>query len=131
MKKYSLSPNLILVEKLLNETSVQVNIISGQLDLIVATPGTVKWVKKMHWHGAKEYKEAKREAIAIDNILEGYYKTQGNFTFYWINRAGHMVPLDNPKAMNFLLQKITKYHETEKSVENDKINDKIRHISSQ
>lgn len=102
---------LVAVERLLNETSVQVNIVTGQLDLIVATPGTVKWVKKMKWSGAKEYKAAKRHAIAIDSILEGYYKSLGNFTFYWVNRAGHMVPLDNPKAMNYLLQRITKYHE--------------------
>lgn len=99
------------VEKLLNETSIEVNIITGQLDLIVATPGTVKWVKKLKWPGAIDYKTADRKIILVDNVLEGYYKKQGNFGFYWINRSGHMVPLDNPNAMDYLLRKVTKYNE--------------------
>lgn len=38
---------LYIVELLLNETSVDVSIITGQLDLIVATPGTLNWVNRI------------------------------------------------------------------------------------
>lgn len=97
------------VEKLLNETSIQVNIITGQLDLIVATPGTVEWVEKVQWPGAQGFGDSKRSPIGVNYVLEGYYKQHNNFALYWINRAGHMVPADNPGAMDWILQRVTKY----------------------
>lgn len=98
------------MEKLLNETSIEVNIITGQLDLIVATPGTVEWVNKVKWAKASKYATSKRRIIGVNNVLEGYYRKQDKFALYWINRAGHMVPVDNPAAMDFVLRRVTKYN---------------------
>ncbi|XP_060523994.1 retinoid-inducible serine carboxypeptidase-like [Cylas formicarius] len=96
-----------VVERLLNETSISVNVLSGQLDLIVATPGTVKWVENLRWKNASEYLKAPRRGFSVNGIYEGYEKSYGTLTFYWVLRAGHMVPADNPKGMEYILKKVT------------------------
>lgn len=100
---------LSLVEKLLEETSIEVNIITGQLDLIVATSGTVDWVNKVKWAGASAYAASERKIMGVNDVLEGYYKKHNKFALYWVNRAGHMVPSDNPAAMDWILRRVTKY----------------------
>lgn len=57
---------------------------SGQLDLICATPGTVQWINHMNWYGKDEYKEAVRDGIGVNNILEGYQRHHDNFSMYWV-----------------------------------------------
>lgn len=98
-----------VVETLLNSTTVKVSVFSGQLDLICATPGTVKWVNDMNYLGKVQYEAAPRNGITVDRVLEGYKKTNGNFTMFWVNRAGHMVPADNPAAMSYILRSMTGY----------------------
>lgn len=101
---------LVVVERLLTETDIEVHIITGQLDLIVATPGTVEWVKKLQWPNAAAYVASPRSTLVMNGIIEGYYKQYEKFSMYWINRAGHMVPFDNPPAMDYILRKVTKYN---------------------
>lgn len=48
-----MKPVVEMVEKVLNETSVKVNVYSGQLDLICSTPGTIAWINRMNWSGMK------------------------------------------------------------------------------
>lgn len=107
--KIKISLVFFLVEELLNKTDLKVSVISGQLDLICATPGTVNWIDKMNWTDKLNYVAAPRDAITVNDILEGYYKESGNFTMFWINRAGHSVPNDNPLAMSFILKKLTSF----------------------
>ncbi|XP_017772123.1 PREDICTED: retinoid-inducible serine carboxypeptidase-like [Nicrophorus vespilloides] len=99
--------NTEVVEQLLNSTDIKVFVFSGQLDLIVDTPGTVLWVDRLNWAGKKQWETAKRNVISVEGINEGYRKEVGNLGLYWVNRAGHMVPADNPKAMDFILRKLT------------------------
>lgn len=70
---------------------MQVVVYNGQLDLIVSSFGTLRWVDRLKWPGSSMWQSAKREPFIIDNIIEGYVKSAGNLHFYWINRAGHMV----------------------------------------
>uniref|UniRef100_U5EQW7 Carboxypeptidase n=1 Tax=Corethrella appendiculata TaxID=1370023 RepID=U5EQW7_9DIPT len=106
-----MKPVTNVVELLLNNTNIEVAVITGQLDLIVATPGTIKWVENLNWAGRAGYLKAPRDPIAPFGILEGYQKSYSNLYVYWANRAGHMVPFDNPVAMDHILQKHTKYNE--------------------
>lgn len=99
----------ILVPRLLNETSVKVNIYSGQLDTLVPTTATLALIKDWAWNDKSEYLEANRTTIVIKGILQGYKKVGGNFGMYWINRSGHMAPSDNPVAMQYVLQSVTQY----------------------
>ncbi|KAL7300071.1 hypothetical protein TKK_0007081 [Trichogramma kaykai] len=95
------------VQRLLDETSLKVFVYNGQLDLIVDTPGTLLWVEKMRWARYLDWKTAPRVPVVVDGVIEGYQKSSGNFAFYWINRAGHMVPADNPAGMSALLANLT------------------------
>lgn len=90
-------------------TDLKVSVFSGQLDLICATAGTVNWIEKMQWSYRDLYNKAPRLPISADGILEGYEKSAGNFTMFWVNRAGHMVPADNPSAMSHILRKLTNF----------------------
>ena len=84
-------PVVRIVESLLNTTSLSVNVYSGQLDLIVDTMGTTRWVERMHWPGIPQWKKATRQPITINNSTEAFAKTYKAFGFYWILKAGHMV----------------------------------------
>lgn len=98
-----MKPVTHIVEQLLNETSIKVQVVTGQLDLIVDTPGTVLWVDKLRWAGSSKWKNVPRDALAVNGINEGYKKILDNFSVFWVNRAGHMVPADNPIAMEAIL----------------------------
>lgn len=80
-----MKPVVKTVEEVLNSTTVKVVVYSGQLDLICATPGTVEWVNNMKWYGDKEYANAPRDGIGVNNILEGYSRQYGNFSMYWVS----------------------------------------------
>uniref|UniRef100_A0A8D8N5G1 Carboxypeptidase n=1 Tax=Culex pipiens TaxID=7175 RepID=A0A8D8N5G1_CULPI len=100
-----MKPAMDVIELLLNNTSVDVVVITGQLDLIVATPGNVVWVEKLKWTGRNDYLNAPRTGVGAKGILEGYQKSYGKLSVYWALRAGHMVPADNPALMDYILQK--------------------------
>ncbi|XP_049826421.1 retinoid-inducible serine carboxypeptidase [Aethina tumida] len=104
-----MKPVTHVVERLLNETSLIVAVYNGQLDLIVDTPGQVKWVDELRWEGSEIWKVAGRQPIVVDGMIEGFVKGVQTLTFYWINRAGHMVPADNPPAMNYILKHVTQH----------------------
>lgn len=91
----------------MNTTSVKCFVINGQLDLIVDTPGTVKWVDALQWTGKDGYVNKQRQSMVVNGIIEGYEKTYSTFGMFWVNRAGHMVPADNPTAMDYILRKLT------------------------
>ncbi|XP_042876881.1 retinoid-inducible serine carboxypeptidase-like isoform X1 [Penaeus japonicus] len=83
------------VEMLLNTTTMAVVVYNGQLDLIVDTPGVEKWVEGMNWAGTSHWISATRKPIESSaGATEAFSKNFKNFTFYWILKAGHMVPAD-------------------------------------
>ncbi|XP_035792569.1 retinoid-inducible serine carboxypeptidase-like [Anopheles albimanus] len=100
-----MKPAIDVMELLLNNTSLDVVIITGQLDLIVATPGNVRWIEKIQWDGRNSYLQAPRNAVGRNGVLEGYEKSYGKLAVYWALRAGHMVPADNPTLMDHILEK--------------------------
>ncbi|XP_016978057.2 retinoid-inducible serine carboxypeptidase-like [Drosophila rhopaloa] len=97
------------IPRLLNETSVKINIYSGQLDALVPTSATLATIKDWVWKDKSDYLRANRTAIVVDGILQGYEKVGGNFGMYWINRSGHLAPSDNPTAMQYVLKSVTEY----------------------
>ncbi|CAG9578653.1 unnamed protein product [Danaus chrysippus] len=97
------------VEKLLDETDIIITKYNGNLDLICSTTGQILWVDRLRWHGAEGYKNATRHPIWVNNQLEGYYKSYGNFRFFWINKAGHSVPRDNPAGSSAFLRDMTSF----------------------
>ncbi|KAH8334419.1 retinoid-inducible serine carboxypeptidase-like [Drosophila kikkawai] len=94
---------------LLNETSIKVNLYSGQLDIIVPTAATLALIQDWVWVNKSQYLQANRTPIVIEGRLQGYEKVGGKFGMYWINRSGHMAPEDNPTAMEYVLKVVTQY----------------------
>ncbi|KAH8279758.1 hypothetical protein KR054_004263, partial [Drosophila jambulina] len=99
----------LLVPRLLNETSISINIYSGQLDVLVPTSATLALIKDWAWENKSEYLQANRTPIVIEGRLQGYEKVGGKFGMYWINRSGHLAPGDNPTAMQYVLRAVTQY----------------------
>ncbi|KAK3930483.1 Retinoid-inducible serine carboxypeptidase, partial [Frankliniella fusca] len=103
-----MKPVTSIVEQLLNETDVKVAVLSGQLDLIVDTPGTLAWAERLYWKiGDYWVNQAPRTPLVVNGVVEGFVKETSQFAFYWISRAGHMVPADNPAAAIEVLRVLT------------------------
>ncbi|GAB1608343.1 retinoid-inducible serine carboxypeptidase-like [Argonauta hians] len=87
-----------IVNELIRSTNLKVIVYSGQLDLIVATIGTEKWVQDLDIFNV--FKKTNRRVL-VDPITQkvmGYRKSLKNFSFYWMLNSGHMIPSDNPSG---------------------------------
>lgn len=98
-------PVVNIVDQLL-AAGVNVTVYNGQLDLIVDTMGQELWVKQLKWDGLKYFNSIKWTALEDPqqpNQTGAFYKTYKNFAFYWILKAGHMIPSDQgPMALRML-----------------------------
>lgn len=98
-------PVVDIVDQLLT-TGVNVTVYNGQLDLIVDTMGQERWVKQLKWMGLPEFNKLRWTALddpTSPGITGAFYKSHKNFSFYWILRAGHMIPSDQgPMALQML-----------------------------
>jgi len=61
----------------------------------------------MKWHGKKSFNAAKDKQWKMNNSgkveVVGRERTHGGFTFLQIHKAGHMVPMDQPKVALHML----------------------------
>ena len=90
-----------LVDFLLNSTKLEVTVYNAQLDLICDTLGVEGWVETLEWEGLKPFYEQPRNIITLHpkgNYTIGFVKNYETFSFYWMLRAGHMLPLDQGEA---------------------------------
>lgn len=84
-------------------SNYRVMLYNGQLDIIVAYPLTVNFLKKLNFTGAEEYKIARRNIWYVEKDIAGYFKQAGNLTEVLVRNAGHLVPRDQPKwALNLI-----------------------------
>lgn len=83
------------VSELLNDYKIL--FFNGQLDIIVAYPLTVNFLKNLNFSSAEEYKTAPRKIWHVDEYIAGYVKQAGNLTEVLVRNAGHMVPFDQPE----------------------------------
>ncbi|KPJ20357.1 Venom serine carboxypeptidase [Papilio machaon] len=78
---------------------------NGQLDIIVAYPLTVSFLRKLKYPSAFEYKHGSRLIWFVDEEIAGYVKKAGNLVEVLVRNAGHMVPHDKPKwALNMIMR---------------------------
>lgn len=82
-------------------------IYNGQLDVIVAYPLTVNYLRNLNFTGADEYKTAKRYIWKVDGEIAGYVKQAGKLVEIMVRDAGHMVPGDQPKWALDLITRFT------------------------
>ncbi|XP_051988380.1 retinoid-inducible serine carboxypeptidase-like [Xyrauchen texanus] len=100
-----MKPVVNIVDELL-AAGVNVTVYNGQLDLIVDTVGQEQWVKQLKWDGLQSFNKIKWTALEdpqTESQTGAFYKTYKNFAFYWILKAGHMIPSDQgPMALRML-----------------------------
>lgn len=80
---------------------------NGQLDIIVAYPLTINYLRNLQFSGADEYKKAARHIWTVDGDIAGYVKQAGNLTEVLVRNAGHMVPGDQPQWAFDLITRFT------------------------
>ncbi|XP_047427020.1 retinoid-inducible serine carboxypeptidase [Mugil cephalus] len=100
-----MKPVVDIVDQLL-AAGVNVTVYNGQLDLIVDTMGQEQWVKQLKWEGLPSFNNLRWTPLddpASTGATGAFYKTYKNFAFYWILKAGHMIPSDQgPMALQML-----------------------------
>uniref|UniRef100_A0A4Y0BUD6 Carboxypeptidase n=1 Tax=Anopheles funestus TaxID=62324 RepID=A0A4Y0BUD6_ANOFN len=102
-----LQSSIRTVEVLLNETTIELVLFSGQLDLITCLPGTLAWMNRLFQK--RTDRNPRQEAFTVggmDGVIDGYRTAYSErFVHYTVLRAGHMVPADNPSAMAHILRR--------------------------
>ncbi|XP_048608128.1 serine carboxypeptidase-like 47 isoform X1 [Brassica napus] len=86
------------------EDGINLLVYAGEYDLVCNWLGNSRWVEQMNWSGQKEFGSAKTVAFLVDGKEAGLMKNHGPLTFLKVHDAGHMVPMDQPKASLQMLQ---------------------------
>lgn len=87
------------------EGGVKVLIYAGEYDLICNWLGNSRWVHSMEWSGQSNYASALRLPFAVEGAEAGQMQSYGPLTFMKVHDAGHMVPMDQPKASLEMLKR--------------------------
>uniref|UniRef100_A0A2K6GMG6 Carboxypeptidase n=1 Tax=Propithecus coquereli TaxID=379532 RepID=A0A2K6GMG6_PROCO len=109
MERDFMKPVISIVDALL-ETGLNVTVYNGQLDLIVDTMGQEAWVRKLKWPELPKFNQLKWKALYSDpksSETSAFVKSYKNLAFYWILRAGHMVPSDQGDMALKMMRMVT------------------------
>nr|GME08168.1 serine carboxypeptidase-like [Ipomoea batatas] len=60
--------------------------------------GNLRWVRALQWSGHKGFRAAPNVKFLVDGKEKGIQKRHGPLTFLKVHNAGHLVPMDQPKA---------------------------------
>ncbi|KAE9593176.1 putative carboxypeptidase C [Lupinus albus] len=80
------------------EDGIRMLVYAGEEDLICNWLGNSRWVHAMKWSGQKGFKSATTVKFVVDGAAAGDLTTHEALSFLKIYKAGHMVPMDQPKA---------------------------------
>ncbi|KAJ9188791.1 hypothetical protein P3X46_000155 [Hevea brasiliensis] len=80
------------------EDGIRVLIYAGEEDLICNWLGNSRWVHAMEWSGQQDFGAAPTVPFVVEGAEAGQMKSHGPLTFLKVREAGHMVPMDQPKA---------------------------------
>ncbi|XP_041477535.1 retinoid-inducible serine carboxypeptidase-like [Lytechinus variegatus] len=104
-----MKPVISIVDDLITNSNLRVIVYNGQLDLICDTPGTELWVQKLTWPGLAAFNTTRWTPEYVPS-KEGdtayFFKSHENFAFFWIMKAGHMVPADAGEAALMMLKAV-------------------------
>ncbi|KAK8574529.1 hypothetical protein V6N13_034210 [Hibiscus sabdariffa] len=90
------------------EDGIKLLVYAGEYDLICNWLGNSRWVHAMQWSGQKEFVASPEVPFVVDGSEAGVLKTHGPLGFLKVHDAGHMVPMDQPKAALEMLKRWTK-----------------------
>ncbi|XP_027911762.1 serine carboxypeptidase-like [Vigna unguiculata] len=80
------------------EEGMKVLVYAGEEDLICNWLGNSRWVEAMQWSGQKAFQISPTGKFVVDGAEAGSLNSYGPLTFLKVHGAGHMVPMDQPKA---------------------------------
>ncbi|CAL1366449.1 unnamed protein product [Linum trigynum] len=88
------------------ESGIKVLIYAGEYDLICNWLGNSNWVNGMKWSGQRNFQAAASVpfVVAGNSKSAGEVKSYGPLGFLKVYDAGHMVPMDQPKAALQMLE---------------------------
>lgn len=86
---------IVLVEDLLSK-GIPVLIYNGQDDLIVPNPGAMKWVDRINFTQASEFRKKLFSVWKINSKVVGASKIAGPLEFRIVNNATKLVPANCP-----------------------------------
>ncbi|KAL1558493.1 Serine carboxypeptidase-like 48 [Salvia divinorum] len=87
------------------EDGIKLLVYAGEYDLICNWLGNSRWVHAMEWSGQKKFAAAATQPFSVDGAEAGQQKGYGPLTFLKVHDAGHMVPMDQPKASVEMLRR--------------------------
>ncbi|CAN4101559.1 unnamed protein product [Withania somnifera] len=87
------------------EDGIKVLVYAGEYDLICNWLGNSRWVHAMEWSRQRDFRAARSAPFTVDGEEKGIQKNHGPLTFLRVHDAGHMVPMDQPKAALEMLQR--------------------------
>ncbi|XP_026440123.1 serine carboxypeptidase-like isoform X2 [Papaver somniferum] len=94
------------IPALLND-GIQLLAYAGEYDLICNWLGNSNWVHAMEWSGRQDFIRAANASFVVDGAEAGKLKNHGPLSFLKVHDAGHMVPMDQPKAALEMLKRWT------------------------
>ncbi|KAJ8768682.1 hypothetical protein K2173_023586 [Erythroxylum novogranatense] len=80
------------------ENGIRVLVYVGEEDLICNWLGNSWWVNAIKWSGQKQFVAAPSVPFTVEGSEAGELKSHGPLSFLKVHSAGHMVPMDQPKA---------------------------------
>ncbi|EEF32785.1 serine carboxypeptidase-like [Ricinus communis] len=89
------------------EDGIQLLVYAGEYDLICNWLGNSRWVHAMEWSGQKAFGASPEVPFTVDNSEAGVLRSYGPLAFLKVHDAGHMVPMDQPKAALEMLKRWT------------------------
>lgn len=89
------------------EDGIKLLVYAGEYDLICNWLGNSKWVHAMEWSGQKSFVASPELPFEVDGSEAGVLRSHGPLAFLKVHDAGHMVPMDQPKAALEMLKRWT------------------------
>ncbi|KAI3748223.1 hypothetical protein L6452_11168 [Arctium lappa] len=80
------------------EEGIKMLVYAGEYDFICNWLGNFRWVNAMKWSGQPDFEASTFGQFIVDGKEAGLLKNHGPLTFLKVHDAGHMVPMDQPKA---------------------------------
>ncbi|MCO5556362.1 hypothetical protein L7F22_009910 [Adiantum nelumboides] len=90
------------------ENNVQVLVYAGEFDLVCNWLGNFRWVSAMNWTSQQEFVDKNFTNFLLDGEEFAAVKSYGGLSFMKMFNAGHMVPMDQPKAALEMMRRWTR-----------------------
>nr|XP_043617232.1 serine carboxypeptidase-like [Erigeron canadensis] len=87
------------------EDGIKLLVYAGEYDLICNWLGNSRWVHAMEWNGKEQFNVSSEVPFVVAGSDAGVLKSYGPLSFLKVHNAGHMVPMDQPKAALKMLKR--------------------------